>query len=447
MIFSWHIADELAPKLKAKGFRGQLITPLPVPRGRAGCAMSIDGVQDKQKEIAFFDAHAASDEYDVFTPEASARLIRAFVRLSGLPRGARVADLGCGSGVFTELLRRAGYSGVGLDISPKLVALGRSKYPGLELIEGDVENLPFGNGSFDGVLLSGLVHHFPDPRGCAAEVFRVLQARRPFRRLRSEPHEPVHVALSRSRRRRSTVRSGVTENERPILASRGRRTSSATPGFRVQTDYLAGLAYRYVASPATRMLLPIYNFIDGTLFELAHHAAVPSLRADQRRKAHMTVRAEHRRRRRANDRRERRRDRCRRRRPCRRSAGAGAGGSRRCASTSTTSTRTASKSLQAGRLPFIEHGADERAEPRRWSTSGSSSRTRPTASRATVRSSSPSARRSTSSSIRCASVVQDCVDALLPSLADGQLVVLRSTVFPGTTDWLASYLQAQGPQA
>ena len=36
--------------------------------------MSIDGVQDKQKEIAFFDAHAASDEYDVFTPEASARL-------------------------------------------------------------------------------------------------------------------------------------------------------------------------------------------------------------------------------------------------------------------------------------------------------------------------------------------------------------------------------------
>lgn len=32
VIFSWHIADELAPKLKAKGFKGQLITPLPVPR-------------------------------------------------------------------------------------------------------------------------------------------------------------------------------------------------------------------------------------------------------------------------------------------------------------------------------------------------------------------------------------------------------------------------------
>ena len=32
VIFSWHIADELAPKLRAKGFRGELITPLPVPR-------------------------------------------------------------------------------------------------------------------------------------------------------------------------------------------------------------------------------------------------------------------------------------------------------------------------------------------------------------------------------------------------------------------------------
>jgi SAM-dependent methyltransferase len=32
VIFSWHIAEELAPKLKAKGFRGQLITPLPEPR-------------------------------------------------------------------------------------------------------------------------------------------------------------------------------------------------------------------------------------------------------------------------------------------------------------------------------------------------------------------------------------------------------------------------------
>ncbi len=32
IIFSWHIADELAPKLRQKGYRGMLVTPLPVPR-------------------------------------------------------------------------------------------------------------------------------------------------------------------------------------------------------------------------------------------------------------------------------------------------------------------------------------------------------------------------------------------------------------------------------
>ena len=41
-------------------------------------------------------------------------------------------------------------------------------------------------------------------------------------------------------------------------------------------------------------------------------------------------------------------------------------------------------------------------------------------------------------------VVQDCIDALLPHLADGQLVVLRSTVFPGTTEWLDGYLRRRG---
>jgi UDP-N-acetyl-D-mannosaminuronic acid dehydrogenase len=40
--------------------------------------------------------------------------------------------------------------------------------------------------------------------------------------------------------------------------------------------------------------------------------------------------------------------------------------------------------------------------------------------------------------------VRDCVDAILPALADGQLVVLRSTVCPGTTDWLASHLKEKG---
>ena len=32
LLFSWHIADELMPKLRAKGFKGKFLVPLPVPR-------------------------------------------------------------------------------------------------------------------------------------------------------------------------------------------------------------------------------------------------------------------------------------------------------------------------------------------------------------------------------------------------------------------------------
>jgi UDP-N-acetyl-D-mannosaminuronic acid dehydrogenase len=36
--------------------------------------------------------------------------------------------------------------------------------------------------------------------------------------------------------------------------------------------------------------------------------------------------------------------------------------------------------------------------------------------------------------------VQKCIDGLIPYFRDGQLIVLRSTVFPGTTEWLNGYL-------
>ena len=207
-----------------------------------------------------------SDGWDVFTPQANARLIAAFVRLSGLPRGARVADLGCGSGVFTELLRREGFLSVGLDISPKLIALGRVKYPGLDLRVGDAENLPFASGSLDGVLLSGLVHHFPDPSRLAKEVRRVLK---PGGRFVAYDPNRMNPFMWLYRDRSSPFYSpiGVTENERPVLASRVVDVFRKE-GFSVSTDYLAGLAFRDVASQRKRKLLVIYNFIDNVIFNL-----------------------------------------------------------------------------------------------------------------------------------------------------------------------------------
>ncbi|MEX2034664.1 MAG: nucleotide sugar dehydrogenase [Xanthobacteraceae bacterium] len=41
-------------------------------------------------------------------------------------------------------------------------------------------------------------------------------------------------------------------------------------------------------------------------------------------------------------------------------------------------------------------------------------------------------------------VVQDCIDGLLPYLRDGQLLVMRSTLYLGTTDWIDAYLRQKG---
>jgi len=222
--------------------------------------------QDKEKEIAFFDGHAAVDAYDVFTPESNLRLVTTCMRLARLKPGARVADLGCGSGVFTDLLAKQGYQAVGLDLSPKLVALARTKYSAVEFLEGDVEHLPFPDESLDGVLLSGLVHHLPDPSRCASEVYRVLKRGGSFVAFDPNRMNPfMYLYRDRSSPFYSSV--GVTENERPVLGQQIAATFRQA-GFSVGTDYLSDLSYRYVASSRLRWVLPVYNALDRNLFAL-----------------------------------------------------------------------------------------------------------------------------------------------------------------------------------
>ena len=39
------------------------------------------------------------------------------------------------------------------------------------------------------------------------------------------------------------------------------------------------------------------------------------------------------------------------------------------------------------------------------------------------------------------SQIKDCIDSLIPYLKKGQLIILRSTVYPGTSEWLFKYLK------
>jgi SAM-dependent methyltransferase len=220
--------------------------------------------QNKESEIAFFDSHGASKAYDVFTPDTNERIIDVVTRLGGFAPGARLADLGCGSGVFTGLLHRRGFNCTGIDLSPKLIRIAREAHPGIDFQEGDIEHLPFSDGSIDGVVLAGVLHHLPELSKCAAEIKRIL---RPGGRFVAFDPNRMNPAMYLYRDRSSPLYSpvGVTENERPVIARELTAAFSAA-GFATGTEFHSGMKYRYLASNKLSWLLPLYNFIDSVAF-------------------------------------------------------------------------------------------------------------------------------------------------------------------------------------
>ena len=81
-------------------------------------------MQDKAKEIEFFNRHAElEDDYNVFSNESTQKIVDSCVEFSGLKPGATVIDLGCGSGIFTGLLAKKGFKCTGIDISPSLISI------------------------------------------------------------------------------------------------------------------------------------------------------------------------------------------------------------------------------------------------------------------------------------------------------------------------------------
>jgi SAM-dependent methyltransferase len=219
--------------------------------------------QDKSKEISFFNQHASESEYNVFSERSNYKLVETCLALGGLHAPARIADLGCGSGVFSSILLQKGFACVGVDIAFGLTALGRSLYPGITFLNADIESLPFSTGSLDAVLLSAVIHHLPDAGACAREVFRVLRPGGVFMAFDPNRMNPF-MYLYRDRSSPFYSSKGVTENERPVLAWQVRRIF-AEAGFEVRSAYLSGLSYRYVASPVARAFLPVYNFLDSVL--------------------------------------------------------------------------------------------------------------------------------------------------------------------------------------
>ena len=104
---------------------------------------------------------------------------RTTVAAAEIGGGDKVLDVACGTGNATIPAAQTGAEVTGLDLTPRLLDQGRSAAAeaGVEIdwIEGDAEQLPFDDESFDAVISVFGCMFAPDHRRAAGEIARVLR--------------------------------------------------------------------------------------------------------------------------------------------------------------------------------------------------------------------------------------------------------------------------------
>lgn len=102
-----------------------------------------------------------------------------------LPAGARLLDVGCGSGWLSEYFARLGYDVTGIDISPDLIEIARERLSRVpygadhltplkyRFIAHDVEGLPLAE-TFDAIICYDALHHFEDERAVVSHLAAML---------------------------------------------------------------------------------------------------------------------------------------------------------------------------------------------------------------------------------------------------------------------------------
>ncbi len=107
--------------------------------------------------------------------------------LAGIPRGARILDLPCGTGFLAPILAERGYRVTSADSSPHMIE--RAERNWLKACEAnpslagsarfevqDIFDTSFRDGEFDAVICNRLFHHFTEPhtrRAALAELRRI----------------------------------------------------------------------------------------------------------------------------------------------------------------------------------------------------------------------------------------------------------------------------------
>ena len=132
-------------------------------------------MDDRRK---YFEAYA--DEWDKMFTAEDLEILSFLIDSFGIKEGFKVADLGCGTGVLFDMLRRkVGKDGfvVGIDFCSKMVKKARQNFPFENVFEVDaeVENLPLKDNTFDCAITFASFAHFMDRKKVIREVSRILK--------------------------------------------------------------------------------------------------------------------------------------------------------------------------------------------------------------------------------------------------------------------------------
>jgi len=109
------------------------------------------------------------DEYDAARPTHPGAIYDALEPLSG----ARVLDVGCGTGIATRELLARGALVTAVDLGPQMLARALARSPGLPGVLADGAHLPVAGGSVD-LLCFAQSWHWLDPERRIGEARRVL---------------------------------------------------------------------------------------------------------------------------------------------------------------------------------------------------------------------------------------------------------------------------------
>jgi SAM-dependent methyltransferase len=119
--------------------------------------------------------NTAAAQYAANRPSYPPALFDELEELSGRPlAGARVADIGAGTGISTALLHERGADVLAVEPGGGMAAHFRRTRPGIRLVRGNGNALPLADSSAD-LLTYAQAWHWTDPARSVPEALRVLR--------------------------------------------------------------------------------------------------------------------------------------------------------------------------------------------------------------------------------------------------------------------------------